>query len=1683
MPEPVSASILIGIASGLATDAISWAADKAKDSDLGQGILAKSGNQSVHPKLEKAFKLAIRRASNFPQLDGNTLQNFIDTTGNRRVLSRCIWDPKFAELRKKDLDYSSAVRRTDTSNLKRFITQFAEEIKIATREVLDDEASYVIEQVRKAVGEEGKTTRDVVRTEHEETRSAVNEILEAVQENPAQQDEWEELQKHTRRELNRVSYQIGGAVELPRQEECAQILDAFAEEKVVALIGASGSGKTCIARNISISKQAEGRVIWANPSDLESNSLTEWENKRGLSFSLEKLISEDPVSDGLLVLDGLDQLYNETDFATVAEFIRVVSSGSWHIIMTCQPEAWDRVCTGLIQQGSFPTHLEQVSIGQPDSKELEKVWGEFPSLQSLRTRLHLSPILFRPKVLDLLASRTQLNLNLSSVGESDLASWFWETWVEDSTQGLLQTSVATELAILLGDELRSGISLSKLQKEFDSGEIQQIEKLISNRVLSKRGRKVEFEHDLYGDWGRLRHLIDVHGERHLTDFLSDRVDSPVWHRAIRLLGLHFFEREEGAKAWSAAFRQFDPSNEDGELCQDLFLESAAFITRPSDALENIWPLLADEDGQLLRRFLTRLLHSATIPDPRIREAIASEDPSLEPFAAATRRIPYWPYWYSILSLLHEKREQIPSSAHTKVARTVDLWLRYTQEDWLFRKEAADIAVQLGTELLRDKEKHGFLYRSSERGKAIYRAVLASGIERPGETVQIILEAAGRREQRFGPLPLSEEEIEKLNQNQSQSPLPSINLSRGPLLPPWKHGPMFRVDSALQDIVLKTDALIPFIQSHPHHASEILLALLINEPEYASSFYRSESRINDLKLQYRSDWYPAFYHHGPFRAFLNISEDQGINTILRLVGHATERWADHWVQQAVESSLHTDDDILTPYIDLLLDGETTRFLGNKQIIRWNLQGGIGSNAVQSALMALEKHIYDEIEAERDIEPIVKKILKESRSVPLLGLLVSIGRRNPALFQGLLLPLLGSPEILRSYLPPHDTAGWRISIRSLPAHLQQGYADWHQMRHRNLSLLDIAQFLFVHNTDVRSFLEDNRHHWEEEVKPGGKHEGSGFVENLIELFDWGNYTPTTDENGDRIYLYEPSEELQKRAAESAKASEITALALGTPTKCKSLLDGNETIDEETLLGLWSRVQRLEGEDLPDEGDPLISTENVHCGVAAVMICRGRGWLRSNRKVEEWALSTILQAGKATNLDANPYSSLPIPQEQISFIAEAVPVLWEENPEDSEVRDIVTKFILNADSSVVQRLVESACPRRNQLGEDYLRLLRLVQKRSRLVEQQREAERQSRGPLTEENTDRQEEAKSQLDNLSNERDSLRQSFLNGTLKPELLRIRDLLPPIELREHQSSRSGRKYPTRRLDDGLLTASFIGMPIEPDTDNTDFPNWRKVWVHALQDTVGPLTPEDDKMKFDLDGPPDSWDRFILGKAANLLANSGSANDAREIWEPIINLGPAGSSWTSWFLNQEWANLALSETRDSLIETIWRDMISYALDHPRWSASPPHRYFERGKLWRQLFGFGYLSNDVWHDGLRSFAQSLNPLLETWARNHLHRSRNAGSFAAFLQMPAADAVLIDGITWIDQTADEAGERFWDNDADDQIASLLVHAWMNAKERIERNDQSLSAFRTLLQKLVSRQNPLALELSDRVGGSSLP
>ncbi|QFY44847.1 hypothetical protein F6R98_21255 [Candidatus Methylospira mobilis] len=112
-----------------------------------------------------------------------------------------------------------------------------------------------------------------------------------------------------------------------------------------------------------------------------------------------------------------------------------------------------------------------------------------------------------------------------------------------------------------------------------------------------------------------------------------------------------------------------------------------------------------------------------------------------------------------------------------------------------------------------------------------------------------------------------------------------------------------------------------------------------------------------------------------------------------------------------------------------------------------------NILVSALMALERWFYIQLDKSEDIDHIIADILKRTRSLALAGLLIGVGRKQPKLFLGPLRSFLGSPEIyefdLRHQIDRegHQMIGWRVG------HTQKEFEaakEWHGAPHRKKGL---------------------------------------------------------------------------------------------------------------------------------------------------------------------------------------------------------------------------------------------------------------------------------------------------------------------------------------------------------------------------------------------------------------------------------------------------------------------------------------------------------------------------------------------------------------------------------------------------------------------------------------------------------
>jgi hypothetical protein len=106
------------------------------------------------------------------------------------------------------------------------------------------------------------------------------------------------------------------------------------------------------------------------------------------------------------------------------------------------------------------------------------------------------------------------------------------------------------------------------------------------------------------------------------------------------------------------------------------------------------------------------------------------------------------------------------------------------------------------------------------------------------------------------------------------------------------------------------------------------------------------------------------------------------------------------------------------------------------------------------MALEKWLYMQLDEKRPIGDTVRLLLRSSNSLAIVGLLIAVGKKAPALFLDELLPLLAVPEFYRWEIQHqianegHQMIGWDMLPQNRTS--SEPARHGHSLPHRRISL---------------------------------------------------------------------------------------------------------------------------------------------------------------------------------------------------------------------------------------------------------------------------------------------------------------------------------------------------------------------------------------------------------------------------------------------------------------------------------------------------------------------------------------------------------------------------------------------------------------------------------------------------------
>jgi len=1478
---------------------------------------------------------------------------------------------------------------------------------------------------------------------------------------PRHEADWARLLAQSKQTLEVVADKIGGKVVIPREAEMGALDAAFSKSRVVVLLGPSGCGKTVVAKWWAAKVFASARVLWWSARDFDVESLAGFEHSLGLEHSLCDPLQAATVPGGYLVIDGLDRIFSEIAFRNLSAVVHALrldaEASPWHVLVTCQPEEWSRVQMELARVNVLPAEWRIVEVRDLDASQLEPVWDAFPALRRLSWQPHLQRLVLKPKVLDLLASRLAVGGAADTdkwVGESDLIQWFWETEVCSGPKATARAGFVLSLAEKQADNLASATPIS----EFAPADLAEVDGMIQDRLCERRDELLSFSHDLYGDWARQRILVSK--AANLRQYIEPRISSPLWHRALRLYGLQLLERSADTKEWRAAFDALGSGDQGSSIAQDLLLESAIFAADPLQILERLWPDLQADGGALLRRLLRRFLHVATLPNPLMQQIARMLGAGYETEAATIQRIPYSPYWIPMIRFLHNHLADATALARAQVAEIADTWLRRGSATWPLRREAAELGITVAEWMLRFKHSPGIAVVEDEVDEIAYRAGLAAAQELPDRVVRFALEASQRR-QPNGETPQAGAPYGAVVRRiRVSSPLGAYEAE---LPPPWPDGPTERVDEAFQKTCLDGDALQPMIVSNPNVAREVLLALLIEEPRAPDRYGHRFLLEEDLSIERVFSWYPPFYTRGPFLPFLVSQSAEGLELILRLVNFATDRWADGWRARSLKP----------PSILVTLPDGEREYLGDGDVYFWYRDLGRAPHAVVSALMALERWLYVQMDEKRPLADAISLLLAESNSLAIVGLLAAVGKKEPSLFLHELLPLLGVAEFHHWETAHqiggegHQMIGW--TLRHSEAEVPLAH-EWNTLPHRTVDFSTLAQYLYLNHPDVRSFLDQARAGWQARLAAtDSDDESPAYLERLVAVFDTSNWQTREDPQHGAVWAFEAPAALREKNEPILQQIAGRQLLFSLPLRCREILNASEPLATDAVEELWNAAQRVAQFGPLDTSDAqAVDIEDAICGVAAVLLKLQRDWLKQHPEREEWCAAqlvrTVQNPPKPKDIDSDVSAS---DWHWDSFCAQVIPLLWAEDPDSPTLRECVALLTMSHHYRTVAILFGSAANVRDRLGEEFRRLQHFVLRWAAL-----RWERTCPGYQI-------EPEKHVADFEARVRKEV-QAFVVKSIPAELPRWVEVMAKETEPDPLSALLGTKrtFAGPGLDLQVVQAAYAWLPaLDQARTEAERADWLNFWREALACSLRMLGEgtEDDG---EISGMPYPWDGWVFSGVARVIAKCRPGEHPEEFWKQVLDLGLPAHRWVEEFLRQWFLTcLGIAPLPEGFVRQ-WRAMLEFAFSSPQWNFESEKRYWDLEEMWRLLVGFDSLVSRVWVTAHQPLVTQMRDMYQRWVERNLTRPRSAVAFMTFLEQPAASDILLDGLIWLEQATMEAGEHFWtERYVKETMASLLDSCWRSHRADLSSHEKGFKAFNSLLRRLADYQNPIALELLDRI------
>lgn len=767
--------------------------------------------------------------------------------------------------------------------------------------------------------------------------------------------------------------------------------------------------------------------------------------------------------------------------------------------------------------------------------------------------------------------------------------------------------------------------------------------------------------------------------------------------------------------------------------------------------------------------------------------------------------------------------------------------------------------------------------------------------------------------------------------------------------------------------------------------------------------------------------------------------------------------------------------------------------------WHRECFLGADLLSSALMALERYLYECADQDEAADVVVSQIFSTGNSVATLAILIAVAKYKPELLTGCLKPLL-------SVWPLYN---WDLQLTIQSADLWQigfiqwapsGEAvfnlvrDWHMMPHRKRTFRDHVVELMLTDPGTREAFVPIRALWQAELESGSCPDPEALAL-LIARYDPGNYKRVLRNDGSYAVVLEWPPELQQQTGDSLRRAGVGMRLIAFPLECRKRLEQAAPLSDAEAQRIWDVTQEFFTCIEHDTDDEFHQSrlDDAIAGAIAVLFTLAPDWITAHIEHGLWCNNQV------SRLVSDPPTLAPFDSEFSistdrwhSFLPDIAIALLAEDAADPQARALAAYSMLTGWNATTRMALLAAYRLRHKLDDELDKLINLAViwmalKATVLRDQPSERE---------------------ADLFYARAARLRAAYVRDWIPTGMLdwvaiagiarRARDRARRRQYPDHEGPRSPKRRALQRpairhsrrdklvryhpgFDIEALEHAFGWMPNPAGLRAEDAHRCVALMEQLLGVTLRmiPREPDGDQ---EIEGAPYAYDNWVLVRAATFIAQLESDDDAQRLWRPIMELGPAAHYWVESFLGA-WTTSAFTEaTTTQRYFARWRELIRFATKSPRWTpvGNSSHRLPD---LWQTLMGMGLGASIVGADGSQPEFAQMKDLYILWAGRFLHGADSLRSYAHLLRQPGTRPLLSPAVHQLLRAAKELRASEWKRQpVAEDLAAVMSIAWTWNSSTIGSDEKSLKDFMELLNILIAQQSRRAMALRDAVARSAV-